>query len=197
MPYIGLVYYICKKNIAMYGLVNQAIYGLIIDNFGPDIWDKVKAKAEVEQSHFLSNEKYDDSITYKLAIAASEVLELPLSDVLISFGKYWVLKTAKQSYGHLMNSGGNNFEEFIINLPNFHSRVMLLYSDITPPEFFVEKKEGKMILHYYSTRPGLTDFMLGLIHGLAEFYSTDIKVALLENRNNGHDHDVFEVAIVQ
>jgi hypothetical protein len=74
---------------------------------------------------------------------------------------------------------------------------MLLYSDITPPEFFIEKKDNLIVLHYYSTRPGLTDFMLGLIYGLAEFYSTKINVTLLDSRNNGNDHDIFELLILK
>jgi hypothetical protein len=180
----------------MYGLVNQAIQGLVTENFGKDRWDLVRQKANVKQESFLNNELYEDDITYRLAGAASEVLGLSLTDVLISFGKYWILKTAQEKYGTLMQSGGDHFAEFILNLPNFHSRVMLLYSDIKPPEFFVEKKSETAIdLHYYSTRPGLTDFMLGLVLGLGELYRTSITVNITADRRNGATHDVFEILI--
>ena len=88
---------------------------------------------------FLSNAIYDDRVTFDLAVAASEVLAIPLRDVLHAFGKYWVLNVGKKKYGTLMRAGGNGFEEFLVNLPNFHSRVMLIFADIKPPEFKVEK----------------------------------------------------------
>lgn len=181
----------------MYGLVNQAIQGLVTEKFGLDSWERVKQKAAIHHDFFLNNEMYDDSITYDLAIAASDILELPLSEILYSFGQYWILSSAKKKYGTLLQTGGDNFIEFILNLPNFHSRVMLLYQEITPPEFFIEQlSETLLHLHYYSTRPGLTDFMLGLIYGLGELYETPITVSIINDRRNGDDHDVFEILLL-
>ena len=48
----------------MYGLVNQAIQGLVVDNFGNENWNKIKQKAGVTEEAFLSNEMYDDSVTF-------------------------------------------------------------------------------------------------------------------------------------
>jgi hypothetical protein len=96
-----------------------------------------------------------------------------------------------------MKSGGDNFIDFIVNLPNFHSRVMLIYSDIKPPEFIVEKiTDSQLKLHYYSTRQGLTDFMFGLIQGLGELYQTPIDIKLIADRRNGDEHDIFEIDIL-
>jgi len=181
----------------MYGLVNQAIQGLVVDNFGEDNWKAIKQKAGVTEDAFLSNEIYDDSITFNLAVSASEVLNIPLADVLKTFGKYWIIKVGNEKYGPLMKSGGDNFIDFIVNLPNFHSRVMLIYSDIKPPEFIVEKiTDSQLKLHYYSTRQGLTDFMFGLIQGLGELYQTPIDIKLIADRRNGDEHDIFEIDIL-
>jgi hypothetical protein len=181
----------------MYGLVNQAIQGLVVDNFGEDNWKAIKQKAGVTEDAFLSNEIYDDSITFNLAVSASEVLNIPLADVLKTFGKYWIIKVGNEKYGPLMKSGGDNFIDFIVNLPNFHSRVMLIYSDIKPPEFIVEKiKDSQLKLHYYSTRQGLTDFMFGLIQGLGELYQTPIDIKLIADRRNGDEHDIYEIDIL-
>ena len=181
----------------MYGLVNQAIQGLVVDNFGEENWKAIKQKAGVTEDAFLSNEIYDDSITFNLAVSASEVLNIPLADVLKTFGKYWIIKVGNEKYGPLMKSGGDNFIDFIVNLPNFHSRVMLIYSDIKPPEFIVEKvTDSQLKLHYYSTRQGLTDFMFGLIQGLGEHYQTPIDIKLIADRRNGDEHDIFEIVIL-
>lgn len=180
----------------MYGLVNQAIQGLVVENFGADTWEKIKTIAHVDDEAFLSNKIYDDRITYDLAGAAAETLGISVGEVLHAFGKYWVLKVGNQKYGTLMRSGGDSLMEFLLNLPNFHSRVMLIYSDIRPPEFKIEQLDSrKVLVHYYSTREGLTDFMSGLISGLAELYQTEANISCVESRSQGNDHDVFEVVI--
>ena len=178
----------------MYGIVNKAVKGLVVDNYNQETWEKIKEKSGVETDHFLSNEPYDDSITYDLAIAAAEVLEIPLAKVLFSLGEYWILKTGMENYGSLMEAGGDSFEEFIVNLPNFHSRIMLMFPKLEPPEFRIsERKENSLNLHYYSHRPALQDFVIGLVHGIAKMHKAEVKVALIKGRDDGHDHDIFSL----
>lgn len=181
----------------MYGIVNQAIEGLVIENFGEENWVKIKNKAQVTNDHFLSNESYDDDITFRLVGAASEVLNLHSSKILLAFGEYWVLKTGAEKYGQLMKAGGSNFKEFIQNLPNFHSRIMLIFPKLSPPEFSVEvKSENTLILHYFSHRSGLTDFVVGLIIGLGKLFHEKIEIKLIESQNNEVWHDTFEINIL-
>lgn len=178
----------------MYGIVNKAIEGLVTTNFGEDNWKAILKESGVDHDVFSGNEIYDDQITFDLAIAASKVLELSLEDVLIAFGKYWVLITAKKHYGSLMDTGGNNLKDFFINLPNFHSRVMLLYPNIQPPEFDIEEiSETELKLKYFSKRQGLTDFVHGLILGLGEAFEIEVETYLIQGRKDGLQYDEFSV----
>ena len=61
----------------MYGIVNKAIQGLVTEQFGEQVWNKVKESSGVNIDTFLSSESYPDETTYKLAGAASEVLNIP------------------------------------------------------------------------------------------------------------------------
>lgn len=180
----------------MYGIVNRAIHGLILENHGQDTWDKIKNKSGVEVDFFLSNEPYDDAITYKLAGSAAEILNTSIENILIAFGEYWVNNTGKKSYGSLMKAGGSNFKEFLINLPNFHSRVMLIYPNLTPPEFIItDIEDNRLKLHYYSQRNGLTYFVYGLITGLGKMYETPVKIEIIKTKDveKGQDHDIFNI----
>lgn len=179
----------------MYGIVNQAIQELVTTQFGEDKWEQVLLKSGVGEEFFLSNESYDDAITYQLAGAASEVLNIPLKDVLNSFGEFWVLNTGHTKYGSLMSAGGSNLKEFIENLPVFHNRVSLVYPNLRPPEFQVsENNEHSIQLHYFSHREGLTEFVRGLLSGLSKLYQTSTTIELINSRENGHDHDVFKIS---
>jgi len=179
----------------MYGIVNKAIEDLVIENFGAEKWLAVKQRSGVDIDFFLSNEPYDDAVTFKLAAAVSEEMNIPLNEVLIAFGEYWVLKTGKEKYGSLMEAGGSNLKEFLLNLPNFHNRIMLMFPKLTPPEFKVSNIEPRSIhIHYISKREGLQEFTRGLLQGLGKLYSTDITIELLEDRASGSHHEIFKVS---
>ncbi len=178
----------------MYGIVNKAIEELVIENFGYEKWQLIKKRSGIDIDFFISNEPYDDDVTYKLAGAVSEEMEISISDVLMAFGEWWILRSGKEKYGYLLESGGNNFKEFLINLPLFHNRVMMIYPRLTPPEFKISHiEENSLHLHYYSKRVGLQDFVKGLIYGLGKFYNCKVSLELLESREESSDHEVFAI----
>jgi len=179
----------------MYGIVNKAIQDLITANYGADEWEAVKEKSGVDVDFFLSNEAYDDDITYKLAGAASDVLGISVGQVLNAFGEWWILKTGKEKYGGLMTAGGNNLKEFLMNLPLFHNRIMLMYPKLTPPEFKVSDiEENSIHIHYHSKRAGLQEFVRGLLSGLAKMYDVGATIELLQTRDEGNPHEIFKVS---
>jgi hypothetical protein len=178
----------------MYGIVNKAIQGLITENFGEEVWQNVKEESGVNHDIVFSNESYPDEETFKLAEAASKVLKKDINDIFIAFGEYWVLKTGPQSYGSLMQAGGSTFKEFMVNLPNFHNRVILIYPKLQMPEFLMtDVTDNSLVCHYYSSRQGLKYFVLGLLQGLGKMFNTELKIKIINSREEGHDHDVYEV----
>lgn len=179
----------------MYGIVNKAIEELVKENYGEEKWELIKARSGVDVDFFISNEPYDDAITYQLAGAVAEEMKVPLSDVLIAFGEYWVLKTGKEKYGSLMEAGGNNLKEFLCNLPVFHNRIMLMYPKLTPPEFKISDIEDRSVcVHYFSKREGLQEFVRGLLQGLGKLYNTAVAIELLQHRSSGADHEIYKVS---
>ena len=129
-----------------------------------------------------------------MAQAASEVLGITVEEVLFAFGEWWILKTGNEKYGGLMKAGGSNLREFLINLPLFHDRIMLIYPNLMPPEFKVEDiEENALVLHYFSDREGLVGFMKGLISGLGKMFETPVLIKHISSRESGHSHEVFKV----
>jgi hypothetical protein len=93
-----------------------------------------------------------------------------------------------------MQSGGSSLKDFLVNLPNFHNRVMLVYPKLTPPEFKVSNVSAKGLhLHYHSKREGLQDFVRGLVQGLGIIYKTDVAIELIQSRDDGSSHEIFNV----
>lgn len=179
----------------MYGIVNKAIQELVVANFGEEKWELILEKSGIEEDFFISSEAYNDDITFKLANAVSDEMNMPLKEVLIAFGEWWVVKTTKEKYGGLMESGGSTLKEFLLNLPLFHNRVMLIYPKLTPPEFKIsEVTENSLNLHYFSKREGLQEFVRGLIRGLGIMFKTETTIELLQTRDFGDDHEIFKIS---
>lgn len=178
----------------MYGIVNKAIEDLVKANFGDEKWEAIKERSGIDIDFFISNEPYDDNITYQLAGAVSEEMNMPIAEVLQAFGEWWVLKTGKEKYGGLMAAGGHTLKEFLLNLPAFHNRIMLIYPKLTPPEFQISNIEGKSLyVHYFSKRIGLQEFVRGLLTGLGKMYDEPVQLELIQSRETGSEHEIFRV----
>jgi len=176
----------------MYGMVNRAVEELVVARFGHARWLEIRDRAGVDVEEFVSSEGYDDKITYDLVAAGSEVLGLTPEQILEAFGEHWVLETAAKGYDHLLAAAGSTLPEFLDNLPDFHSRIMLMMPKLEPPEFRVsEREDDSLVLHYHSHRPGLQPFVIGLIKGLAKRFDTDVEVELRAGRHTGLEHDEF------
>ncbi len=176
----------------MYGMVNNAVQELIYTKFGADVWERIKVRAGVDIDVFISNEGYDDKITYDLVAAASAELKIPADQVLEAFGEHWILHTGRQGYGHMLTANGKSLPEFLHNLPTFHARVRLILPNLKPPRFEVsDETPHSLVLHYHTHRPGFAAFAIGLIKGLGKMFDTPVVVEHVVQRGSGSDHDAF------
>jgi hypothetical protein len=160
----------------MYGMVNQAVRGLVIREFGEDKWKAIHTKAG-SPATFLDFEKYDDSVTYNLVGAASQVLELDPAEVLKAFGNYWVTDVATVRYADLLDRSGIDFLGFLKGLDHMHSRIKVSFPDYLPPSFRVkEMGKGELQVDYYSDREGLLPFVEGLLEGLSVHFGVSMRI---------------------
>ena len=84
------------------------------------------------------------------------VLKADANDILEAFGEYWILYTADEGYGQLLNLSGSNLKEFLGNLNMLHDRITNIMPDLEPPKFTVrEIDDNKIELIYESDRDGL------------------------------------------
>lgn len=179
----------------MYGIINKSIEELVIEKFGEKKWEEVKKQSGTDIDFFISNEPYDDAITYELAISIAKVMNISLDTVLFTFGEWWILNTTRNKYGDLLKSGGASLKEFLVNLPQFHNHIMLMYPKLTPPEFKVSDiNDNSIVVHYLSKRPGLQEFVRGLFSGLGKLYKTSVIIKLLQSRNDGSEHEAFKIS---
>lgn len=173
----------------MYGLVNRAIQELVVSTSGDDVWRSVCDEAGVDIEFFEAMEPYDDSITYNLVAAASEVLGKPAEEILEGFGRYWILYTGAEGWGPILDSQGSTVADVIGNLNDMHARIQATMPSLVMPRFKVLTSSDRSIeFEYHSERDGLAPMVLGLMRGLAERCGEQWNVDQVGRRHqDGHD----------
>lgn len=181
----------------MYGLVNRALQELICNRFGEAVWDDIREQAGVDEEVFVRMDGYPDEITYNLVGVASGVLGIPAEQLLKEFGRHWILYTAAEGYGDLLDGAGADFMSFLSNLDSMHARVGLLFPDLRPPSFRCsDMTADSVVLHYHSSRAGLSPMVIGLVEGLGERFGQKVAIEQRDDRGRGADHDTYFIRIL-
>jgi len=178
----------------LYGLVNLAIREMVRSNFGADTWKEICTEAGLERGTFETMTAYPDSITYDLVSASSKVLKADPEQLLQDFGEYWVLFSGRTAHGPLMSTQGKTFVEFVQQLDAMHSRIAMTFTDLSPPSFRCSNiTEDALTLHYYTHRPGLAPFVVGLMRGVGKMFQLTLTTTLTVSKGPTCDHDQFQV----
>jgi hypothetical protein len=179
----------------MYGLVNKAIKDLVVTNFGEDKWNEICELSDFIEGDFIALQSYPDDLTYTLVKNASQVLKSDSSAVLEAFGEYWILYTADEGYNELMEITGNSFVEFLQNLDMLHYRMANIMPKLEPPKFTVRNiNDTSLELEYRSQRQGFVPMLFGLIRGLGKRFSLDVKITLIQDKNDENDCATFLIS---
>ncbi|MGZ3766500.1 MAG: heme NO-binding domain-containing protein [Mucilaginibacter sp.] len=178
----------------MYGVVNKTIEDLVKTSFGEEKWEMVKRRIMVDIDFFIRSEPYNDAVTFLLASAISDEMNIPLEDVFQAFGEWWVLKNARETPGNAIEAMGDNLVEFLLNVAALHDAIRLMNPNPIPVEFSVtEIKRSSLQVHYLPKRQGLREFVKGVLCGLNKLYKTSIATELIASRASGNKHEVFKV----
>lgn len=179
----------------MYGLVNKAIQDLVCEKFGEDKWIEIKKLSNFEDDFFIGLQAYPDSLTYDLVKNASRVLGADASVVMEAFGEYWILYTANEGYGEMLDLAGDNLSDFLNNLDMLHNRVNNIMPQLVAPQFSTRNETNNSIeLEYRSKREGMAPMVVGLLRGLGKrFNKEQLKIEHIQQKNDVNDCHVFRL----
>lgn len=179
----------------MYGLVNKAIRDLVVENYGEAKWSEICAMSDFPDEEFVAMSPYPDALTYTLVGNAARVLGADAHILLEKFGEYWILYTASEGYGELMNLSGRTLPEFLSNMDMLHSRIAGIMPELQPPKFVTRNiQENSLELEYHTHRAGLVPMMYGLLRGLGKRFNLEVKIEHIHTKASASDCDVFRVS---
>lgn len=176
----------------MYGLVNKAIKDLVVTNHGVEKWKEICLLSDFHDEEFIGMNPYPDKLTYDLVKNASRVLRADAAAILEAFGEYWILYTADEGYGDLMDLTGSSFVEFLSNLDMLHYRINNIMPELAAPQFSTRNETEKSVeLEYRSHREGLVPMLYGLIKGLGKRFDLVVTIEHIQEKNAENDCHVF------
>ena len=183
----------------MYGIVNKGIRDMVTRNHGEVLWGKIVAEAGCKEDFFMSMEVYDDSITYDLVGAASKLLKISAHDLLVAFGEFWMIFTATEGYGNVLQIAGSTFPQFLDQLDDLHRRLGTTYRELMPPSFVCEEINNQTLtLQYHSHRKGLTSLTIGIVQGLGKKFGMEVEVEQLKKQEDiGYDEFLVKYNPIQ
>ena len=176
----------------MYGLVNKAIKDLIVDNHGVEKWNEICVLSDFYDFEFMGFNTYPDQLTFELVKNASKVLNTDSSVLLEAFGEYWILYTANEGYGELLDITGSTLPDFLGNLDMLHNHISNVMPKLIAPHFSTRNETSNSVeLIYRSERLGLIPMLHGLIKGLGKRFNLTVTVKQIEFANESKKENVF------
>jgi Haem-NO-binding len=168
----------------MYGVIYIAIKEYAETAFGAEKWEAIVAESGVNVDFTLSEQPFNDNISYSLATAISHVNGVPLQTVLYNLGVQ-VIRTTNAKFKPIMSSRGETLRDYLLNLPNFHNRISLIYPELMAPEFRLSDLEEKSLMFYYrKKREGMTEYFRGYLNALAEVFNEDVTIVPVLTENS-------------
>lgn len=173
----------------MKGIVFTEFLEMVESVFGDEMADDILDAAELDSDGaYTSVGTYDYQEMVKLVVELSGRTEIPVPDLLKTYGKHLFGRFVAMFPGFFeVIDNTIDFAETIEN--HIHIEVRKLYPDAELPTFDTERDENSMSMVYQSARP-FADFAEGLLSGCIEHFNHDVTLER-EDLSDDNTHAKF------
>jgi len=156
----------------MYGMIHQSLQEMVSERSGVEGWETVCAAANIDHDAATTPyEVYSDEMTFRLIAAAANKLDLPIDDFMDDFGQSWIHFASQGKYKTVFQACGSDIKTFIQNLDHCHQGVSTTMAGTKIGSFkLLSSGSGWLLFRYNAARPGLGNFLKGLMKGLLVYF---------------------------
>ncbi len=160
----------------MKGTIFTELIDFVEEQFGWETAEDMLDAAQLDhEGAYTAVGTYPHTEMLALVSALSEIVEMPVGDLVHVFGKHLFGQLAA-SHAHVIGSIDTSFELLARIEKHIHVEVLKLYPGAELPHFEIESPDPDTLhMHYHSTRPFAT-LALGLIEGCIEHYGEPLDV---------------------
>ncbi|KAI1705039.1 heme NO binding associated domain-containing protein [Ditylenchus destructor] len=190
----------------MMGYILNVLEALVLKVADEEKWAEILQVAPefLDSTKFRWNFKtnYDDKHTFKLIGACSDVLKIPMDDLLEAYGVFFLHHAMGDGWGDFLKCLARDLHEFLDMLSSMHFFIVQVayQSPRRGPSYKCEARpDGSLRLHYHSLRPGLYPIVKGLVLEVGKvLFGMDLKCFVTERNierrgTRTTEHVVFTV----
>lgn len=160
----------------MKGVIVNCFEELVITKFGKDKLMKIRKLSQIKEGTiFLAHQDVEDTIVLMLIQSYCTEIAITMKDFSLLFGDYWVNHFSQRIYSHYYTSSKNS-REFLLSMNDLHKSVTEKIPGARPPQFFFQNINEKTIGITYKSHRGLIELLIGLIHGVGNYYKEKLIV---------------------
>lgn len=169
----------------MKGVVFNLLESMVEEKFGLEAWDELLQRSGSD-GVFVSTGCYSDEELTGIVVAASEMLEVPVNDLVRKFGEY-MFPRFEEKNSHFFTDD-MDLKSFLLTVDRvIHVEVRKLHPDANLPSFeYIDSADDELTMIYSSPRK-MCMLAEGLISGAAKHFDTSYTLEHNKCMHNGED----------
>ena len=165
----------------MKGTIHKCLGRLISEKYGKDKWQECLVTMGYSPFHaFTLLEDVDESLTMEFFTKASEIIQIPVSQLADEFGEYWSCVYAPDYYRSWFIRV-SSVRELLTKLDHIHYMQNRTIVNAHPPRFDYKWIDEKTLHLTYKSKRDLIDLFISLIKGTGKYFNEDLKITKLSN----------------
>lgn len=177
----------------MKGIVFTTLASMVEEQFGLMTWQQILDKADPPSGGvYVGTATYSDDEIMALVGSASELLEIPVNDLVRHYGHYLWGTLSRSHLPFVQNH--DNLKDFLLSIHSvIHIEVKKLYPDSYTPDISYQDTDSEHLTMHYQSPRKMCYLAEGLISGAAEYYKTEYTLAHDKCMHNGAENCTFEL----
>ncbi|MEP7705696.1 heme NO-binding domain-containing protein [Paraglaciecola sp. 25GB23A] len=180
----------------MQGLVFTALSDMVIDKMGLGMWnDVLNSVNPVSGGVYTKGMQYDDDELMAIVADISERTQIPVTDLVRTFGQYIFKYLFASSPADL--SKVDNVRDFLLLIDGvIHKEVKRLYPQAYLPKFDYDTSTDGVLVMYYQSKRKLCHLSEGLIFSAAAQFNQTVTIDHPECMHNGAEKCKLIISIL-
>jgi guanylate cyclase soluble subunit beta len=121
----------------MYGWIHECYRGMILSNYGEELWQIILSTSNIPQDKTWELEDYlPDSMFFTLLSTTCHVLQLTETVITDQYSEYFVFFLHQKGYDKLLRCLGLSLFEWLSNVNQVHQHFLYLMPQMQPPNIW-------------------------------------------------------------
>jgi len=177
----------------MKGIIFNQLENYVLTNFDEATYERILEKCKLETKvPFVGPGTYSDNDLMLIVKSASETLNIPTEELIVSFGHFLFPKLASR-FSNFVDKE-KSAKDFLLTVESIiHVEVHKIYDKAYTPTFeYLNNADNKLTIRYRSKRK-LYKLMEGIIMGVADYFNCKIDQNIVVHSINDEEVGDFHL----